>query len=163
MTKQSDLLNSPSMNERSSSTKINPDWGILIAWMGVIFFMSTDSFSFYHTSRYIVPILHGMFPFLPMKAIHGMHLFIRKMGHFSEYAILGWLWYRSLQAGDPGWSGRSAFIALLLSTLYAASDEYHQTFVPSRGPSLIDVGIDSTGAAFSLLCLRLLKHSRRTA
>ena len=133
------------------------EWVLLGIWMGIIFFMSTDSFSFSQTSKYVVPLLQMLFPFFSMKTIHSIHVFIRKTGHFTEYAILAWLWFRTLQARDPAWSTRAAVLAFLLSTVYAATDEFHQSFVPSRGPSLIDVGIDSAGAAFSLLCIRLFK------
>ena len=133
------------------------EWFLLIFWMGIIFFMSTDSFSFPQSSKFVIPLLHAIFPFFSMKTIHSIHVFLRKVGHFTEYAILGWLWFRTLQARDPAWSNRSAFLALLLSAVYALTDEFHQSFVPSRGPSLIDVGIDSAGAAFSLLCIRLFK------
>jgi VanZ family protein len=34
---------------------------------------------------------------------------------------------------------------------YSLTDEFHQTFVPGRGPSLIDCGIDTTGAALGAL------------
>ena len=133
------------------------EWGLLIIWMVVIFFMSTDSFSFSKTSKYLIPLLHAVLPFLSLKTIHSIHFLIRKCGHFSEYAILSLLWFRTLQAKDPNWSTRSAVIAFIFSTVYAATDEFHQSFVPSRGPSVIDVGIDSAGAAFSLFCLRLFK------
>ena len=137
--------------------EIYSEWIPLILWMGVIFLMSTDSFSFFKTSNYVVPLLQTLFPGLPLGAIHSIHVFIRKFGHFFEYAVLSLLWYRTLQSGEKQWSTRLALLALVLSALYAATDEFHQTFVPSRGPSLIDVGIDSTGAACSLLVLRLLK------
>lgn len=130
---------------------------LLVIWMAVIFFMSTDSFSFSQTSKFVVPILQTVFPFLSLKTIHFIHSLLRKLGHFTEYAVLSWLWFRTLQTGDKKWSTRSALLAFLLSSLYAATDEFHQSFVPSRGPSMIDVGIDSVGAAFSLLCLRLFK------
>ena len=39
----------------------------------------------------------------------------------------------------------------LLAILYAASDEFHQSFVPGRGPSVIDVGIDAIGAGLGLM------------
>ncbi len=129
---------------------------LLIAWMGVIFFMSTDLFAFSRTSRYLVPALHTLFPDLSMKQIHAIHSFLRKCGHFTEYAILSLLWFRTLQLGDKQWSNRAALLAFLLSALYAVTDEFHQSFVPSRGPSMIDVGIDSAGAAFSLMVLRFV-------
>lgn len=147
----------PNMPNSSQGKVTYSEWFLLIVWMGIIFFMSTDSFSFPQTSKYVVPLLHAIFPFFSLRTIHSIHVFLRKLGHFTEYAILSWLWFRTLQARDLTWSTRSALIAFLLSSLYAATDEFHQSFVPSRGPSLIDVGIDSAGAAFSLLCLRLFK------
>jgi VanZ family protein len=146
------------MQNSSEERKVTySEWFLLIVWMGIIFFMSTDSFSFPRTSKYIVPLLHAIFPFFSLRTIHLIHIFLRKSGHFAEYAVLSWLWFRTLQARDPAWSNRSAILAFLLSAVYAATDEFHQSFVPSRGPSIIDVGIDSAGAAFSLLCIRLFK------
>lgn len=141
---------------KSSKFKITfSEWGILIIWMAVIFFMSTESFSFSRTSKYVIPLLHAIFPFFSLKTIHDLHTFLRKLGHFTEYAVLSWLWFRTLQARDLTWSTRSALMAFLLSSLYALTDEFHQSFVPSRGPSFVDVGIDSAGAAFALLILKL--------
>ena len=40
---------------------------------------------------------------------------------------------------------------MLVGALYAASDEFHQSFVPGRGPSIIDVGIDSLGVFTGIL------------
>ncbi|MHB8481370.1 MAG: VanZ family protein [Nitrospiria bacterium] len=137
--------------------KVYSEWVLVILWMGVIFLMSTDSFSFSKTSSYIIPLLQTLFPGLSIRTLHFIHVFLRKSGHFSEYAILSLLWYRTLQSGDKQWSTRSALLAFLLSAFYAATDEFHQTFVPSRGPSLIDVGIDTIGATCSLLVLRLYK------
>ena len=137
--------------------EVYSEWLLLITWMGVIFLMSTDSFSFSKTSGYFVPFLKDLFPRIPLKTIHTLHFVLRKSGHFTEYAILSLLWFRTLQSGDKQWSTRSALLAFFLSACYAATDEFHQSFVPSRGPSWMDVSIDSIGAAFSLLSLRLSK------
>ena len=48
--------------------------------------------------------------------------------------------------------------ALPLCVLYAAGDEFHQSFTEARGPSLVDVGIDTAGA---LLMWGLLALSER--
>ncbi|MBI1820975.1 MAG: VanZ family protein [Nitrospirae bacterium] len=119
--------------------------------------MSTDFFSFSKTSKFLFPLLQTIFPGLSLKSLHSIHVFLRKSGHFTEYAVLSFLWFRTLQSGEKKWSTRSAFLAFFLSACYAATDEFHQSFVLSRGPSLLDVGIDSAGAAFSLFVLRLLK------
>jgi VanZ family protein len=84
----------------------------------------------------------------------------------TEYAVLALLLWRVLRrpaAPDvPSWRWSHAGLALALAALYAATDEFHQTFVPSRQGSVWDVLLDTTGAAIGLLCLwaigRLLKR-----
>jgi VanZ family protein len=76
----------------------------------------------------------------------------RKLIHFAEYALLCFLWWRLLRMGlDPG---RAALAAFLLASLYAASDELHQSFVEGRIGSPVDWAIDSAGAALAALWLR---------
>ena len=66
---------------------------------------------------------------------------LRKLAHTTEYAVLGALLVRAL--GRPG-------PAFALGVLYAASDELHQTFVPGRHGSPVDVAIDSVGIALGI-------------
>jgi VanZ family protein len=85
----------------------------------------------------------------------------RKLIHFAEYALLCFLWWRALvTVMSPG---RAALFAFLLASGYAASDEYHQTFVEGRHGSPIDWGIDSAGAALAALRLRTARTRERTA
>ena len=48
----------------------------------------------------------------------------------------------------PRWTWRWSLLALLVAMTAGSLDELHQTFVPSRGPSLRDVLIDTIGAIF---------------
>lgn len=50
-----------------------------------------------------------------------------------------------------GGKPKTAWLALLLAVLYAISDEFHQTFVPGRNGTPVDVAIDSLGASLGLL------------
>ncbi|GKS09147.1 hypothetical protein YDYSY3_01470 [Paenibacillus chitinolyticus] len=69
---------------------------------------------------------------------------IRKAGHVSEFALLAFLWIRTLLAMKrPFWTAWLA--GGFLAVLYAASDEWHQSFVPGRTGHAIDVGMDSVG------------------
>ncbi len=69
----------------------------------------------------------------------------RKLVHFAEYALLAFLWARALRTRlDPR---RAALLALLIASLYAATDEFHQTFVEGRTGHPIDWAIDTAGAA----------------
>jgi VanZ family protein len=69
----------------------------------------------------------------------------RKLVHFGEYALLCFLWWRLLRSGLP--DRRAALLALLVSCLYAATDELHQSFVDGRNGNAVDWAIDSAGAA----------------
>jgi VanZ family protein len=73
-------------------------------------------------------------------------LIAKKGGHLLGYALLAVAYLHGFGQANPG-SYRNAF---LLSVIYAASDEIHQSFVPGRGPWIVDIGIDGIGAAFGL-------------
>ena len=53
-----------------------------------------------------------------------------------------------------GAPGRRLLVAWLLAALYAASDEWHQSFVPGHSPAVTDVVIDTCGALTGLLVWR---------
>lgn len=73
---------------------------------------------------------------------------LRKIAHFTEFAALGmclcWL---------TGMLGRSRIWALAAGCLAGCVDETIQVFVPDRGPGILDVCIDTAGAAAGILLL----------
>lgn len=75
-------------------------------------------------------------------------------GHMIGYAGLSVLWWRALAARRAWPEHRTLALAFLLTVLYAISDEVHQTSVPGRTGSLVDVLIDTAGAALGLWLLR---------
>lgn len=79
---------------------------------------------------------------------------IRKIAHMSEYFILAiaisFPFYVYGVRGFP-----LMLVAGLICVAFACGDEYHQSFVAGRGPSLKDVGIDSIGAFFGILVVRI--------
>jgi VanZ family protein len=75
----------------------------------------------------------------------------RKLVHFGEYALLCFLWWRPLRTGLP--ARRAALLALALSSLYAATDEFHQSFVDGRHGTPVDWAIDMAGAAVAAYTL----------
>lgn len=128
--------------------------------MTLIFSASTDLGSSQHSSRILGPLLRWLFPHLPAETTDGLITFIRKGGHVSEYGVLTLLVWRARRLARPqpapsGWDARSAVAAGWLAVLYAATDEFHQTFVPSREGCVRDVAIDSCGVALALLALWL--------
>jgi len=118
-------------------------WIPVVVYAAVIFWLSSES----------QPL-----PFLP-PAIFDLD----KLLHAGEYAVLGALLYRALHA-----SGRPLRHALALSfalaSLYGASDEWHQSFVPNRSADPWDWASDTAGAAAgAALASAALRHRRPRA
>jgi VanZ family protein len=139
-------------------------WLPVAIWMAVIFTASGDSASFQHSSRIIAPLLRWMLPGLSIDAVYLFVLGVRKCAHLTEFAILALLVWRARRKPFRGdqrpWLWEHAAEALWAAIFYAASDEFHQTFVPSREGCVRDVMIDSTGAALGLGALWLFGRWR---
>ena len=121
-------------------------------WMALIFVGSTDVLSAEHTSRFLVPFLQWLDPQISVVALAKIQLAVRKLGHLAEYAILAMLIWRAFRGGTA-WTARLSilFVAGLgACALFAASDEFHQSFVASRTSSVHDVMIDICGALVGL-------------
>ena len=90
-------------------------------------------------------------PFLSTK-LGALDYFLRKGAHLTEYAVLFLLARRAIE-GSFAKISVSGFVALsvIFSVLYAVSDEFHQSFVPGRVPSVFDVGIDTAGVLVGLI------------
>lgn len=73
----------------------------------------------------------------------------RKLGHIGGYAGLTLLW----SWGLAGTTSRPVMLAAAISLAYAATDEYHQSFVESRHGTAADVGIDAIGIALAVLAI----------
>jgi VanZ family protein len=74
-----------------------------------------------------------------------IEFFIRKFAHVSEYAVLGILVYQLLRIAFPNLRG--CFLIMMgLCFLYAATDEFHQSFISDRTPLVVDVLLDTWGA-----------------
>jgi len=134
-------------------------WGPPVCWMVLIFGASADSGSVAHTSRFIDPFCTWLWPNITFLQLETVHFLVRKVAHMTEFALLALLLLRalSLNRGDARKWISSAWV---LATAYAASDEFHQSFVPGRNSSVVDVLIDSTGAALGLLLCYLVLQRR---
>jgi VanZ family protein len=124
--------------------------------MAVIFGASADRNSHEHSRHIFRPIVLWFFPHMTDQEFENVHWVLRKCCHLTVYAILGLLVFRALshsRTSLPPWSWPRVGGALLIVFLYAASDEYHQSFVPGRTALFSDVCIDTSGAAAGLLVL----------
>ena len=128
-------------------------WLPLLIWLGVIFLGSTELMSADYTSRFITPFLLWLKPGMSPQIIWRILVVVRKCAHVTEYAVLALLLWRALRS-IPTLRAKMSIsftAALLACTLFAASDEFHQTFVKSRTPSVRDVLLDVAGALVGLL------------
>ncbi|MYA72168.1 hypothetical protein F4009_18925 [Candidatus Poribacteria bacterium] len=100
-------------------------------------------------------------PPLPMPKFEW--LTIDKLYHFIEYAILGillaWAFVKAKPSVVP--SKLIWIIAAVLSILYGASDEWHQTFVPGRDATFADWIADVLGSIAGVLAVYLYYRSRQ--
>jgi len=133
--------------------------------MVLIFSASSDSGSVQHSSRLIGPLLHWLLPNLSPEHVNLVILVVRKCAHLTEYAVLALLFWRArgqtLVHDRWSWDWSLAGEAMWVTMFYAASDEFHQTFVPSREGCVRDVMIDTSGALAGLFALWLFGRLRK--
>jgi len=141
--------NAPQLNTRAR--RFVWYWMPILVWMILVFAGSTDALSAEHTSRFLVPFLRWLDPGISVHALATIHFALRKIGHFTEYAILAALLWRALRVAliSPG-NVVVAVLAFLCAAAFATSDEFHQSFVATRTASAHDVAIDCIGALFAV-------------
>jgi VanZ family protein len=108
-------------------------WLLLWGWMGLIFYFSHQ-------------------PAVALPDFGAVDLPVKKGAHFLAYLLLAILARRAL--GHSGW-------ALLWTAVYAVTDEIHQTFIPGRQGSVVDVLIDCAGGVTGLLAYHAICLRRR--
>jgi len=132
--------------------------------MAGIFIGSTDVLSSRRTSRILAPLLKWLFPEIRPETLDTVQWVVRKLGHCTEFGVLAVLFWLALRGSlwrriNP-WDWRSVGIGWLLAVAYAASDEWHQTFVATRQGQCMDVVIDAFGATVAMVLLSWIAHRR---
>lgn len=94
-------------------------YGPVLLWMAVLFIASAQSS-------------------LPSADEPLLDKILKKYGHITAYAILMWLLLRAMYEGKH-LSARQSLLAFAILLAYAASDEFHQSFVPGRTSKVTDV------------------------
>ena len=107
-------------------------------------------------SGWVGELLEKILPFLNMGADSAM-LILRKLGHFSEFAVLGVLltWF-------CGMLKARLFTPILCGMAVACADETIQLFIPGRHGCVTDVLIDSAGVAVGVLIVLLIQRCKTT-
>ena len=124
-------------------------WVLLISWLLIIFLFSNQTGpESSNVSNGVLKIIEDI-THIPLTSDLASFV-IRKLAHFTEYAILGIL-CANLLKNYQKLTYKNLIWIFLFCALYAASDEFHQMFVGGRAPRLLDVAIDSCGSAVGIL------------
>lgn len=89
-------------------------------------------------------------PSAEMPSFGFLDYLVKKGGHAFGYGLLGLTYMHGLKGESHVITVRHLLLAWILATLYSATDELHQAYVPGRNPAMTDVLIDSIGAAVAL-------------
>jgi VanZ family protein len=109
-------------------------WLPVILFLGLIFFFSSR-------------------PTPTVSAVDWGDFLFKKTIHFFEFGTLSLLFYRVFHNTTSWTIKKVALWAIVLTVLYAVSDEFHQSFIIGRTATVRDVMIDITGAIFALISL----------
>ncbi len=132
---------------------------LTITWMGIIFYYSSQNGSLSANmsgkiTNFTIQLFIKNYADLPLNEQSNIYknvsYLIRKIAHFSEYAILAMLLFFTMRSFTKNYLYIHT-ISFVLSCLYAVSDEFHQSFVADRLPLFKDVLIDSLGSLTMLL------------
>ena len=94
---------------------------------------------------------------IPVSYTDLVHLIVRKLAHLTEFACLSALisWHLRLVNEKRVYQ---ICLAVLIAMAAALVDETIQLYTPDRGPSLVDVWIDTLGAALGMTAVQLGYH-----
>jgi VanZ family protein len=155
----------------SRSSRLHPVLNTVLDWVPaglsvlMIALESTATMSSANTSRWLYLLWVRLFGTASPGTLEQIHHLIRKMGHFVGYGLVNlaffYSWRQTLhRMAVKHWNlwRRASVLAVLCTLVIASLDEYHQSFLPSRTSSPIDVGIDLCGAiAFQLVLLLIIQ------
>ncbi|MET3683059.1 VanZ family protein [Alkalibacillus flavidus] len=136
-------------------------WVLVILWMAFIFYFSHQPGT--ESSDLSGSVMQWILAILPfgLEESEAFHFLVRKGAHVFVYFVLAILVMNAVRFHTEKMLTRIG-IGLLLSLLYAASDEYHQTFIEGRAGQVSDVFIDSIGIMLGISVF-VLWHRKRVS
>ena len=137
------------MSDRPHGTAQLSYWFPAIFVAILISVFSTQCFAAERTGGVILPVLHWLFPRATRGMLRLIHFGIRKTAHVTEFGIFSITVFRGIRARRSGWKFNWAFTTLVIAVLYAALDEWHQSFVLLRHATPRDIAIDAFGAVLA--------------
>jgi VanZ family protein len=137
-------------------------WFPVLLCVGFIYWMSTNMFSAHNTYFFLEPVIRFFFPSISHRRLVMIHNLVRKAAHVTEYFAIGLLLFRAFRSGSNDRRYlRWALSSVVVIALLAASDEYHQSGLPTRTGSMMDIGIDTMGGVLAQCASVLWNYLRR--
>ena len=134
--------------EKHKRTRIIISGIAVIIWMIVIFIFSAMTGE--ESGNLSSGLVHALLKNIPFLAESELaHLVVRKLAHMTEYAIFCLLIINLEKQTGFKIRLKHILIGIIISCIYAMTDEYHQSLVNERSGNIIDVGIDTLGAAIA--------------
>jgi VanZ family protein len=145
-------------------------WAPVVVAIAVICAESTNTFSAENTSGWLRPLAERLFGAFQDARWDSFHHYLRKTGHFVGYGTVGFTflraWLHTLGRRGPSsllsWRVEASILAVFSTAIVASGDEFHQTFIPSRTGTPVDVLLDTVGACSMCLIVWIVCWVGRT-
>ena len=136
---------------------------LILIWMCIVFkFSSQPSTESSQLSGGITKTILNFFNVLEGKTIEQqsqIETIVRKLAHYSIYTIGGILIISHVNLYKIS-ANKKVIVSQLIGTLYAATDEIHQLFVPGRSGEIRDVCLDSLGVITGIIIILIILKCR---
>lgn len=140
---------------------------LIIIWMLTVFmFSNQNGDKSQSTSKMVTKIIVQIFTQnqnlteeQTTKLVEDADYVVRKLAHFSIYALGGLLIYSYINTFNLK-NNKKIIISIIIGALYATFDEFHQYFVDDRSAQILDVGIDSLGILTGTTLLHIIKDKK---
>lgn len=142
--------------------KNHMNWILVIGWMILIFLFSSQAGEVSNENNKFVIYVFNLIG-LDLNSMLGTlsDFIVRKAAHFTEYFILYVLLYRAINTKKNA-DIKNFLWTIIIVFLYACSDEFHQAFVPGRGPAFRDVLVDTCGGLTAFLIMYSCHIKKKT-
>ena len=123
-------------------------WAAVVVWAVLIFVASAKSGFDFDTGNGPLELAKRWLADV-LSSLMGYPVDPSPIGHFSEYLVFGALLFNALRMHLHMRPSRVALCAIAIAAAYAATDEFHQMFVPGRACDLVDWLVDVAAAAIA--------------
>lgn len=136
-------------------------WILFLGWISFIFYMSSQVADVSNKqSGFVIKVVETVGFDIESKFGELANFAVRKTAHVSEYCILAFIAYNLVRCYTDK-KNHARIYCIVISALYACTDEIHQLFVPGRTGMFRDVVIDTSGAVIAAIVLLIIDNVKK--